>query len=180
MGIGVVSVDDAEFGFAEKFEFGGTIIGEGFVVVEVLMSEVGENGDFDGDAEGAELGEGMGGGFKNEEFGAGIGDGANTLIKNFDAFGSHVLVLLVKFGEVSGVRSTVSITADTTPSNGGEQAGFVAGLVKHFPNHERSGGFAVGAGDGDDTEALGGEMVFFGGSEGLEPVPGEDEIIIER
>lgn len=48
---------------AEEFHLSGTVIGEGLVVVEVFVGDISEDGDFDRDAEGAELGEGVGGGF---------------------------------------------------------------------------------------------------------------------
>ena len=48
-----------------------------------------------------------------------------------------------------------------------------------MPNHEAGGGFAVGAGDGDDTEVFGGMMVFGGSNYGLSIVVGKDGLIIE-
>lgn len=110
-------------------------------------------------------------GFKDEKFGAGVGDGADALIEDFDALGGHVFVLLVELGEVGGVGGAVSIAADAAPSDGGKKTGFVTGVIEHFPNHEGCGGFAVGASDGDNAEVLGGEVVLFGGGEGLKPVP---------
>ncbi len=59
------------------------------------MGEVGENGDFDGDAEGAELRHGMRSDLEDEEFGTGISDGAHTGVENADALGGHVFVLRV-------------------------------------------------------------------------------------
>ena len=48
------------------------------------MGEVGENGDFDRDAEGAELGEGVRGGFEDEKFSTGVGDSADALVENVE------------------------------------------------------------------------------------------------
>ena len=62
-GVRVVSINNAELALAEELHLGSTVIGEGLVVVEVLVGDISENGDFDRDAEGAELGEGVGGGF---------------------------------------------------------------------------------------------------------------------
>ena len=76
----VVGIDDAVFGVLEKLHLGGAVVCESFVVIEVLVGEVGENGDFDRDAIGAELGEGMRGGFEDEKFSAGVGDGVDALV----------------------------------------------------------------------------------------------------
>lgn len=93
IGIFVVGVDDGVLSFFKKFEFGFAIVFEGFVVIEMVVGEIGENGDFDRDAEGTELRHGVGGDFKDEEFGTGVGNGAHTSVKDTDAFGSHVFVL---------------------------------------------------------------------------------------
>lgn len=66
------------------------------------------------------------------------------------------------------------------PSNGGEEAGFVAGIVKHLPNHKAGSGFAVGAGDADDAEILGGAAVAEGAENSLTEVPRQDGLIVKR
>ncbi len=137
------------------------------------MGKVGEDGNFDRDAEGAELDESVGGGFEDEEFGTGVGDGTDALVEDFDAFGGHVFKLFMeKSGVEAGVGDFVFVAINSTPSGGGEEAGAVAGVTKHFPDHKTGSGFAVGAGDGDDAEVLRGVVVFAGGGEGLEPVEG--------
>lgn len=90
MGVGIVSVDDTEFRLLEKLELGSAVICESLMVVEVLVGDVGKDGDLDRNAKSAELAKGMGSGLEDEELGTGVGDGADTLIKNLYAFGGHV------------------------------------------------------------------------------------------
>ena len=58
------------------------------------MSEVGHDGDFEGDAESAKLSEGVRGDLKDEEFGAGLGDFGDTLVEGVSINGGH----MTKFG----------------------------------------------------------------------------------
>lgn len=136
------------------------------------MGDVGENGDFDGDAKSAELGEGVRSGFEDEKFGTRVCDGTDAFVKDFNTFSSHMFKLLVKrAGVETDVDDLVFVAIDTAPRDGGEEAGFVAGMVEHFPNHERSGSLAISTGDSDDAEMLGGEVISAGGVHSLEPVP---------
>ena len=48
-----------------------------------------------------------------------------------------------------------------------------------MPDHEAGGGFAVGAGDGDDSEVFGGVMVFDAGGDGAGVVIGKDGLVVE-
>lgn len=76
----VIGIDDAKFGLFEKLHFGGAIIGESFVIIEVFVSDIGKNGNLDGDAESAELREGVGSGLEDEEFGACVSDSFHSLV----------------------------------------------------------------------------------------------------
>ncbi len=80
------------------------------------------------------------------------------------------------FMEGSGIKTgggdVVFVAINPTPGDGGEETSFVTGVVEHFPNHEGSGGLTIGAGDGNDAEMFGGEVVFAGGVCGLEPMVG--------
>ncbi len=84
-----------------------------------------------------------------------------------------MLELLVEgSGFETAICDLVFVTIDATPSDGGEETSFVTGVVEHFPNHEGSGGLTIGAGDGNDAEMFGREVVFAGGVCGLEPMIG--------
>lgn len=60
---GVVGIDDAEVGLFEKSAFSGAIISKSAVIVEMVVSEVGKDSDFNRDAESAELSDGVRGDF---------------------------------------------------------------------------------------------------------------------
>lgn len=80
------------------------------------------------------------------------------------------------FMEGSGIKTgggdVVFVAINPTPGDGGEETGLAASMIKHFPNHEGSGGLAIGAGDSNDAEMFGREVVFAGGVCGLEPMIG--------
>ena len=59
----VIAVDDAVLCFFEQFGFGGDVAVKSLVVVKMFMGNVGHDGNFYGDAEGAKLREGMRSGF---------------------------------------------------------------------------------------------------------------------
>ena len=96
----IVGINDTVCGFFEELTFGFDIVVKGFVVVEVFVGDVSHNGNFDGDAKGAKLGEGMGGNFEDEVFCAGIFDSADTLVKNEGISGGHMLNGTMKGGGV--------------------------------------------------------------------------------
>ena len=82
-----------------------------------------------------------------------------------------MLELLVEGAGVGGVVSKAGFGAiDPAPSDGSEEASFVTGVAEHFPDHERCGGFTVGAGDSNDAEVLGGVVMLLRGGKSLEPV----------
>lgn len=75
--VGVVSVEDGVVIGAEAFEescFSGGVGGHVAVVVEVILSEVGEDGDARVEVIGALLVEGVGGGFVDAGFAGGVAD----------------------------------------------------------------------------------------------------------
>ena len=51
----IVGVDNAVASLFEKFAFGFDVIVEGLVIIKMLMSDISHDGDFNRDAEGAEL-----------------------------------------------------------------------------------------------------------------------------
>ena len=110
------------------------------------MGEIGENGDFDGDAEDTVLSEGVRGDLENEKINIFGLDGGDTLIEGESVDGGHVAEL--------GLESV------DTPSDSSHEADFVTGMAQHLPNHEGSGGFAIGASDGDDAHVASREAVF--------------------
>ena len=81
----------------------------------MLVSEVGEDGDFDRDTEGAEFGESVGGDFEDEEFGALVGDLPNALVQGKSINSGHMAEFGLEFIYTVGY--------------GGHEAGFVAGVV---------------------------------------------------
>lgn len=58
-GRGVVGIDNIEVGLFEKSAFSGAIISKSAVIVEMVVSEVGKDSDFNRDAESAELSDGV-------------------------------------------------------------------------------------------------------------------------
>lgn len=62
-GGGVVGIDNTEVGLFKEATLSGAIIGEGAVVVEMVVGEVGKDSDFNRDAESAELSDGVRGDF---------------------------------------------------------------------------------------------------------------------
>ena len=112
----------------------------------MIVGEVSENGDVNRDAEGAMLGEGVGSDFEDEIFGALTRYFRDAFVQSEGVDGGHV----AEFGA----------EAIDTPGDGGHQTDFIAGATEHLPGHESGGGFAVGAGDGDNGEFFSGEVVF--------------------
>ena len=141
--VGVVGVDDGGgFGvFEEEAGFGGEVGLHGFVVVEVVLGEVGEDGE--GETAGADAGlvDGVAGDFDD----GGAAAGGNHLSEGgLEGVG-------VGGGAVGG-----GVVAGPLFADGGEEAGVEAGLGEHVAQEPSGGGFAVGAGDAAEEEFLGG------------------------
>ena len=79
------------------------------------MGKIGKNGDLEGDAESAELGEGVRGDFEDEKFGATIGDFTDATVESKSIHSGHVTELGLEFIYAVG--------------DGGHEAGFVASLI---------------------------------------------------
>ena len=90
----VIGVDNAKVSFFEEFTLGPDVIFKGFMIVQVLVSDVGHDGDFYRNAKSAKLGKGVGSNLKNEIFCTRIFDGFNATIKGEGIGGGHVFNLL--------------------------------------------------------------------------------------
>ena len=59
----VVAIDNAVASFLEELGLGSDIAGESFVIIKMLVGNISHDGNFDWNAEDAELGKGVGSGF---------------------------------------------------------------------------------------------------------------------
>lgn len=142
--VGVVSVEDGVVIGAEAFEescFSGGVGGHVAVIVEVILSEVGEDGDVWVEVVGALLVEGVRGGFVDAGFAGGVAD-AGEEAREVDGAGG---------GEGGGFA-----VADEVVVDGAEQAGGDASGLEEVLEENDGGGLAVGAGDSGEGEGLGG------------------------
>ena len=85
------------------------------MVIEVVVGEIGKNGDLEGNTESTKLGEGVRGDFEDEKFGATIGDFTDATVESKSIYGGHVTELGLEFIYAVG--------------DGGHEAGFVASLI---------------------------------------------------
>ena len=87
---GIVGIKDWEFGLLKEFTFGITVFNESAMIIEMIVSEIRKDGNFNRDAESAVLGESMGSDFENEVFGTLLLDLRNALVQGKGINCSHM------------------------------------------------------------------------------------------
>ena len=179
---GVIGIQNAKASLFEEFSFSGAVVSEGLMVIEMLVSEVGEDGDFDRDTKSTKFDKGVRGNFENKKFGAGFLDIFDTLIKHKNIRGGHVRGGVVKGfrveASIRGIRG--GIVTHATPSNGSDKAGFMSGRVEHFPNHEAGSSLAIGAGNRNDAKLTTGPMMLSAGNDRPNVMVGKNGLIVKR
>ena len=152
----VVAIDD-EVAVAlggddlKETDFGSEVVLHAAVVVEVVLSEIGEDGGLEGEAVGALLVEGVGGDFH----------GAAAA-----AVGAHFGEELLDFQAFRGGVGGGDLGAAEVVEDGAEEAGAELAGVHQVVDDEGGGGFAIGAGDASDFELASGVVVEGGGGLG--------------
>lgn len=156
----IVAVEDARFfnaGFAggggearEQHAFGGAVVFVTFVIIQMLMGDVGDDGHIKITAGDAALGEAVRGDFEDTVRESG-GYHPRQVTLNFQRIGSGDMK--------AGVEGFIADDG----ADRGDESGFASGGEQNRMDEAGGGGFAVGAGDADEGELPRGEAVPRGG-----------------
>ena len=138
----VVEVDQRDGVLAELVEeafLAAEILGEGLVVVEVVVRQVGEDGDLEAEARDAFLLDADRADFHEAVFAAG---------------GDHLCEEGVQRDRVGGRVGGLAAAASDKVGNRGEQAAAISETAEEVIEERDRGGLPVGAGDADEGQLL--------------------------